>query len=311
MTNMSDRSNYINSDPNDFLSKYLSISNKLKKRFLRKPNVSEASDQFEILALDCEHKELHRYAGTCWLAAARCQGTIGNSIPEINLLMKAGREFLLANKKRQNIGSLIVDQVDLQDAVNAFNHAIARCESQEGFRVMSSSLAVELARTLGPKLEGIEYLCKSIQIHPTVQAINMLASFYMKHGDYVSALQALTELVEMIENHPGSNVSGNYKNVLHRCEISRVLLLLILRPTPQRLAPSLAQVLEKYAWADDAPTPVPNLTEDEMLLLQSLVLACQSRDYEALLELEDELWPYLNTEQKELLQHLVQIFNSE
>ena len=53
------------------------------------------------------------------------------------------------------------------------------------------------------------------------------------------------------------------------------------------------------------------MTEDEMLLLQSLVLACQSRDYEALLELESELWPFFDTEQKELLRKLVQTFSKE
>jgi len=33
--------------------------------------------------------------------------------------------------------------------------------------------------------------------------------------------------------------------------VTRVLLLLILQPSPQRLTPSLAQVLEKYAWAEE------------------------------------------------------------
>lgn len=33
--------------------------------------------------------------------------------------------------------------------------------------------------------------------------------------------------------------------------MTRVLLLLILQPSPQRLAPSLAQVLEKYAWIEE------------------------------------------------------------
>jgi hypothetical protein len=56
---------------------------------------------------------------------------------------------------------------------------------------------------------------------------------------------------------------------------------------------------------------VPNMTGDEMLLLQSLVLACQSRDYEALLELESELWPFFDTEQKELLQKLIQTFSKD
>lgn len=49
----------------------------------------------------------------------------------------------------------------------------------------------------------------------------------------------------------------------------------------------------------------PGMSEDEMLLLQSLVLACQSQDHQALLELEGELWPYFDSEQKELLRKLV------
>ncbi|XP_014215303.1 factor VIII intron 22 protein [Copidosoma floridanum] len=306
-----DQNNRYSVEGSDFLSKYHSISNKLKKRFLRKPNVSEASDQFEVLALNCEQKDLNQYAGWCWLSAARCQGTLGNSISEVNLLTKAGRQFLKANKKNDELGCLSINQEDLQAAINAFNHAITRCNNEDGYSIMSASLTMELAMALGASSEGVDYLCKAIYTHPTVQAINLLVTYYIKQGDYVSALQVLTELVEMIENHVGIRIIGNYKNVLHRCEISRVLLLLILRPTPKKLAPSLAQVLEKYAWAEDTPLAVPNMTEDEMLLLQSLVLACQSRDYEALLELEMELWSFFDTEQKELLRKLIQTFNKE
>ena len=63
----------------------------------------------------------------------------------------------------------------------------------------------------------------------------------------------------MIGNHIGSRVTGYYKSILHQCEINRVLLLLILRPTPQRLAPCLAQVLEKYAWGEDTPMNGTNI----------------------------------------------------
>lgn len=84
----------------DILTKYQIISNKLKKRFLRKPNVTEASDQFCGLAIECEQKELWQYAGLCYLAAARCHGTLKNTSSEINLLIKAGRQFLTAEKKK-------------------------------------------------------------------------------------------------------------------------------------------------------------------------------------------------------------------
>jgi hypothetical protein len=35
----------------DFLTEYRNISNKLKKRFLRRPNVAEASDHFRLVFL--------------------------------------------------------------------------------------------------------------------------------------------------------------------------------------------------------------------------------------------------------------------
>lgn len=142
----------------------------------------------EALAINCEQKELHQYAGWCWLAAARCQGTVGNSICEINLLIKAGRQFLISNKKNNDIGCLSINQEDLQAAVNAFNHAITRCEAKEGFGVMSASLAMELALALGENSEGTEYLSRAIHTHPTVQAINILISYYIKQGIKISKI---------------------------------------------------------------------------------------------------------------------------
>ncbi|KAL7301682.1 hypothetical protein TKK_0005683 [Trichogramma kaykai] len=298
-------------DGHDVLINYQIISNKLKKRFLRKPNVAEASEQFDALAISCEQKDLHHYAGCCWLAAARCQGTIGNSITEINLLIRAGRQFLLSNKKSNDIGCLSISQEDHQAAINTFNHTLTRCETKEHFGVMAAGLAIELATALGANTEGIEYLYKSVHAHSTVKAINMLVSYYIKQGNYVSALHVLNELVEMIENHTGSKCTGYYRDILHNCEINKVLLLLILRPSPQRLAPSLAQVLEKYAWAEDNTPTVSTMQEDKMILLQSLVLACQSRNYESLLELENELWSFFNTEQKELLQKLIRTYRKD
>ena len=135
------------------------------------------------MAINCEQKELHQYAGWCWLAAARCHGSVGNANSEINLLTKAGRQFLIANKKNHDIGCLSISQEDLQAAINAFNHALTRCDNQEGFGVMSAGLAIELATALGANSEGIEYLSKAIHTHPTVQAINMLVSYYIKQGN--------------------------------------------------------------------------------------------------------------------------------
>ncbi|XP_043273747.1 40-kDa huntingtin-associated protein-like [Venturia canescens] len=298
-------------ESNEFLAKYHVISNKLKKRFLRKPNVAEAAEQFAVLAIQCEQEELWQYAGLSWLAVARCYRTLGNTSAEINELMKAGRQFLTAEEKNNRIGCPSVGQENLQAAVSCFGHSVASVQSDHGFGMISAGTVIELASAIGPTPAGAQQLRKSISILPTTLAIGKLATFYTKQADYGAALSVITELVDLIEANVACTKTGNYRKILHKYEVDRVLLLLILQPTPQRLPASLGEVLEKYAWVEESSSVGANMCEDEFLLLQSLVLACQSHDIQALLELEGELWPYLDTEQKDLLRKLVQTLTTQ
>ncbi|XP_015187216.1 PREDICTED: factor VIII intron 22 protein-like isoform X2 [Polistes dominula] len=282
-------------DTADILARYQIISNKIKKRFLRKPNITEANDQFCALAVECEQKELWQYAGLCYLAAARCHGTLKNASSEISLLIKAGRQFLTAEKKNNDIGCPSLGQENMVTAVSCFRHSSLRCSNQMGFNTLSAGLAIELALSLGANSAGIQQLRKSIDTFPTPK------------GDHVAALNVLNEFVEFVKTYINIGIRSNYNVILRRCEITRVLLLLILQPSPKRLAPSLVQVLEKYTWVEEGTNNGLDMSEDELLLLQSLVLACQSRDFQVLFELEGELWPYFNAEQKELLHKLIKV----
>ncbi|ELR53659.1 Factor VIII intron 22 protein, partial [Bos mutus] len=100
---------------------------------------------------------------------------------------------------------------------------------------------------------------------------------------------------------------GAFADVLVRCEVSRVLLLLLLQPPPAKLLPEHAHTLEKYAWeafdghGQDSSGPLP---EELFLLLQSLVMATHEKDTEAVKSLQVEMWPLLSAEQNHLL-HLV------
>lgn len=126
-------------------------------------------------------------------------------------------------------------------------------------------------------------------------------------GDYTAALDTFSDMANLLDNCPNN---GSRSDVLLRCEISRVLLLLILRPTPQRLAPDLAKLLEKYTWGDqsDKSLIACRMSEKLFLLMQSLVMICQSLEINALPELESELWPYFSKEQKDLLRILVKTY---
>lgn len=66
-------------------------------------------------------------------------------------------------------------------------------------------------------------------------------------GDHTKALELYTEIASILEKAPKTSA---YSDVILKCEINRVLLLLILRPAPQTLPAALGQVLEKYTWGD-------------------------------------------------------------
>ncbi|XP_072444536.1 40-kDa huntingtin-associated protein [Chiloscyllium punctatum] len=128
--------------------------------------------------------------------------------------------------------------------------------------------------------------------------------------DYDGALAVFTEM-QLLAQEKGLQVQGTctpvgaFMDVIARCEVSRVLLLMLLQPPPQKLLPEHAQTLEKYDWESfDSHSQVNYLPENVFLLLQSVVMACQEKDLESLKVLQVELWPLLTPEQNHLL-HLV------
>ncbi|KAJ9589462.1 hypothetical protein L9F63_017323 [Diploptera punctata] len=314
------------SGSSDFLGQYRAISNKLKKRFLRKPNVTEASEQFGRLALQCERDEVPQYAGMCWTAAARCENSLGNVSGEAWNLLRAGRQYLKAEISAYNLGCPSPGGEHVQAAVSSYAQAESRWQQQHvqdqplpgnhlSQSPLSAGLALELGQALRVDLDRVAEASTQFRHAADLQrncplerlnSLGLLATCKIELGDYDGALNVFNEMVLIMERC-GDPPIGVYLRVLNRCEITRVLLLLILQPTPQRLAlaPDLARVLEKYAWAEDGKVPVCYLTEDQFLLLQSLVMACQSQDIESLCSLEADLWCHLTSEQKDLLRTLV------
>lgn len=128
-------------------------------------------------------------------------------------------------------------------------------------------------------------------------------------GDFDGALSVLTEMAYFAEergsvSQPHGKLQGPYQEILAHCEIGRVLLLMLLQPTPQRIRPQHAQILEKYSEGNVTGHPVEFMNKDLFLLLQSVVMVCQEGDACALQDLEKDLWTYLNPEQQHLL-HLI------
>ncbi|XP_061585946.1 40-kDa huntingtin-associated protein-like [Cololabis saira] len=302
----------------DFLARYRAVSNKLKKRFLRKPNVAEASEQFGQLAKELKQQECLQYAAFCNLAMARCEQTLFNAPGEALALTEAARLFLSSEKENRALQVPGFDE-HLQAALNCYSFA-TKVYIEMNQPVMAASLCLELGNALKEMNrpgEAVVHFQRAAELQtqtPIEALLSMeeMATCRILTRDYDGALSVFTEMQLMCQEKglqlPGTTTPvGAFLDIVAKCEISRVLLLMLLEPPPQKLLPEHAQTLEKYAWESfDPHSQVSYLPENVFLLLQSVVMACQEKDTESLKSLQTELWPFLSAEQNHLLHLAVQ-----
>lgn len=353
------------SEAGDFLARYRQVSNKLKKRFLRKPNVAEAGEQFAQLARELRAQECLPYAAWCQLAVARCQQALFHGPGEALALTEAARLFLRQEcDARQRLGCPAAYGEPLQAAASALGAAV-RLHLELGQPAAAAALCLELAaalRAVGQPAAAAGHFQRAAQLHlplmplAALQALGDAASCQLLARDYTGALALFTRMQRLAQEHGGHPVQqpelppqlpsvsqpslpgtqprpvlgstlplplppdhasgsvaqspgtlGAFADVLVRCEVSRVLLLLLLQPPPAKLLPEHAQTLEKYSWeaydghGQDSSGQLP---EELFLLLQSLVMAAQEKDTEGIKKLQVDMWPLLTAEQNHLL-HLV------
>jgi tetratricopeptide (TPR) repeat protein len=300
----------------DVLQQYRNISNKLKKRFLKKPNISEGSEQFAGLAKQLKSQECPQYAGFCNLAQARCEHTLGNWCAEAQALSEAARNFLQAEQDVQDLNCPSF-QEHLHASINCYSHAI-RVYLENKQSSLAAGLCMELGNTLkslGRPGEAIQHYQRAAELHfqsplLCLQSLGYIASAKIATKDYEGALSIFTEMFYMAQSHgasDGTSVIGAYRDILVRCEVSRVLLLMLLQPTAQKIRPEHAQTLEKYSWqCKEEDIAASHFTEDLFLLLQSVVMACQSRDAEVLKSLQSGLWTHFTAEQNHLMHVIIE-----
>ncbi|XP_076267818.1 40-kDa huntingtin-associated protein-like [Rhynchophorus ferrugineus] len=296
----------------NILERYRNISNKLKKRFLRKPNEMEGAESFASLGRYCESQDLNSYAALSWTAASRCEGILGNTVGETAYLVRATRQFLKSEKNDIHIGFVSVPTENLQAGLNS---CMLACTKYPKDSILQTGLYLELVDFLKEigKIELMQpYLKGAIQLsqgkHDTnIHCLEKFALHFISIGDYVSALQTYQEIMRIIDRLPKN---GYRCDILLKCEINSVFLLLILRPNTLNIAPNLAKILEKYTWGDKSDNILQACKMSEMLfiLLQSLVVICQSLDKSSLEDLEVEFWPFLSSEQKNLLRVLIKLY---
>ncbi|XP_022347014.1 factor VIII intron 22 protein [Enhydra lutris kenyoni] len=342
----------------DFLARYRQVSNKLKKRFLRKPNVAEAGEQFGQLGRELRAQECLPYAAWCQLAVARCQQALFHGPGEALALTEAARLFLRQERDaRQRLVCPAAYGEPLQAAASALGAAV-RLHLELGQPAAAAALCLELAaalRDLGQPAAAAGHFQRAAQLQlpqlplAALQALGDAASCQLLARDYNGALATFTRMQRLAREHgshpvqpppppplpPGQQVGpgaaptvpaallppsaasppgasspatlGAFADVLVRCEVSRVLLLLLLQPPPAKLLPEHAHTLEKYSWEafdSHGQESGGQLPEELFLLLQSLVMATHEKDTEAVKSLQVEMWPLLSAEQNHLL-HLI------
>lgn len=66
---------------------------------MRKPNIAEATNEFNALAIQCEHSEQPAFAGHAYIGAAKCESAAGNFLGEAEYHLAAARQFMKAEMK--------------------------------------------------------------------------------------------------------------------------------------------------------------------------------------------------------------------
>ncbi|KAJ7310274.1 hypothetical protein JRQ81_007174 [Phrynocephalus forsythii] len=329
----------------EFLARYRLVSSKLRRRFLRKPNVSEAAEQFAALARELRAQESLPYAAWCQLAVARCAQGLppspgGDEAAAAAALGEAARLWLQHERElrlRQGAVQLGLAGEHLPAAQGCVAFA-ARLRLDLGQPALAAGLWLELGRELraaGEPGQAVPALLRAADLLAAAQlpleavrCLRAAAACLVLSRDHDGALAVLTQAQLMAQGGPSSASSssssaaassssgssvpgadqlpGAFADQLLHCEVTRLLLLLLLQPPPAKLSPEHAQTLEKYSWEDALDASPGYVPAQLFLLLQSAAVACQEKDLEALQALQKELWPLLTAEQNHLLHLVVQ-----
>ncbi len=207
---------------------------------------------------------------------------------------------------------------------------------------LAAKLCLELADILAQKFdrqfEALPYYERSIQLFSNKFQLNdkntpiqviliecKLAALKVFTCDMIGALNSYTNICNLIiskclkiSSTPSAPAYdrpiGVYSKLLVESDITKLLLLLYLKPT--KMKSEYSNTLEVYSWFQTLSNtinylPVACMDRDLFILLQSFVMACQSNDAKILYALQTELWPVLNNLQNYLVNLITdQLLNS-
>ena len=368
----------------DYNAAFKSISVKLKKRFYRKPNVSDAIEEYTTLSRQLENEECYGLSAYCMQQVAKSYHSVGNTISESAALQQAAKLYLNSQIASTVESGIVTFNEDLLNVISLYEETIRlHCDQNE--RQLAAKLSLELADLLAVKFEryfeSIAYYEKAIGLFspktpleqsnliPVLLVQSKLAVLKVFTCDYAGALTLYTDIVNSITvkcqapkstapaqprtasisssataatskslaNEMSSLSLGNksaaaaaavaqqlqkptgiFSSLLIQSEISKLLLLLYLKPT--KLKSEHSTTLDVFSWFQSLTDNTANtylplmcMDKDLFILLQSFVMSCQSddNDLKLIYTLQAELWPHLNDVQNHVLNLIIdQLLNS-
>jgi hypothetical protein len=136
----------------DYNATFKSISTKLKKRFLRKPNVSEAIEEYTLLSKQLENEECFGLSAYCMQQVAKCYHSVGNIVSESAALQASARQYLNSEIASTVESNILTFNEDLLSSISVYEEAIKlHCDQNE--RHLAGKVCLELADVLALKFE--------------------------------------------------------------------------------------------------------------------------------------------------------------
>ncbi|CAK1550343.1 unnamed protein product [Leptosia nina] len=282
-----------------FNEQYVNINTKLKKRFMRRPNISEATNEFIGLAIQCENCEQPTFAGQTYIGAAKCEASAGNVFGEAEHYLAAARQFMKAEKKLASLKFDSPDRENLEAAIGCFLQALNKYPEKSPLR---SSIFMEIANDLlelDHKLEAIAYYEQALEIiqddFMKLMCLNKLLNLQIDCGKLDSALQTGNSLMDLKCHIP--------ENMIEEIQVTRILLALIVDLNNKNRPDSLKMLFTDLL--NDEDSNLIPFNPNFKLKLQSIIISSNMNDQQALITISMETKPYLTRQQCDLLEMLI------
>lgn len=292
----------------ELFAQYRTIAAKLKKRFMKKPNVKEASEDYGKLANSLKNEDNPQYAAVCFQAMAKCDHLMGDSSGEAEAWANAGRQFFTVEEMLFSAHHASYGE-SLEAGIHCFLVAVETHE-KKGDGVMAAMFCLELASQLfhfEKFHEAARFYQRAIDLQVNkpecqLQSLEKLASCKLRLREYDGAAVVYTRIYSETKGK-----EGPYAVLRERCGVCLLLILLMLQIPERYLKSEQSELIASYCKSPlDVDCEVGDHNMDKYIFLQSLIGAARRRDYKEMEVIRSGLWKSLDKEQQNLLHLLME-----